>query len=63
VPLESQQGIVAQHAAAIAGDADEAPAAAIDFHAQVGRTGIERILKQFFDHGLQPTAALNKPDG
>ena len=36
VALEGQQGVVAQHAAAIVGDADQPPAAVFDFDADVG---------------------------
>ena len=36
VALEGQQRVVAQHAAAVVGDADQAPAAALDIDANVG---------------------------
>ncbi len=50
VTLEGQHGVVAQHAPAVVGDADHAPAAARGFHANHGRAGIERILDEFLHH-------------
>jgi len=57
VALEGQQGVVAEHAAAIVDDADEAAAAGFHFHADVGGAGVEGIFEQFlhyrggpFDH-------------
>ena len=52
--LEGQQGIVAQHAAAVVDDADQAPAAGFHFDAHVGGAGVERIFQQFLDDGGGP---------
>ncbi len=54
VALEGQQGVVAQHAAAIVGNADQAAAAGFDFHAHIGRARVERIFEQFLDHRSGP---------
>ena len=50
VALEGQQGVVAQHAAAVVGDADQAAAAGFDLDAQLGGAGVERIFEQLLDH-------------
>jgi hypothetical protein len=49
VALEGQQSIVAEHAATVVGDADQAAAAGFDLDAQLGGPGVERILEQLFD--------------
>ena len=54
VALEGQQGVVAQHAAAVVDDADQAASAGFDLDAQLGRPGVERILEQFFDDRSRP---------
>ena len=54
VALEGEQGIVAQHAAAIVDDADQAPPAGFHFHAHFRRARVERVLKQFLDDGSGP---------
>ena len=51
VALEGEQGVVAQHAAAIVDDADEAAAAGFHFDAKVGGAGIEGVFEQFLDDG------------
>ena len=60
--LEGQQGIVAQHAAAIVGDADEPPPAAFDFHADLGRAGIQGVFEQLFHHRRGPLHHLARRD-
>ncbi len=54
VALEGQQGVVAQHAAAIVDDADQAPAAGFDFDAEIGGAGVERVFEQFLDDRSGP---------
>ncbi len=49
--FEGEQRIVAKHAAAIVDDANQSPAARLDFHANNGGAGVERILEEFFDDG------------
>ncbi len=49
--LEGEESIVAHHAAAVVGDLDQLAAAAFDFEANVGGSGVERVLEQFLDHG------------
>ena len=41
VALEGEQGVIAQHAAAIVGDADKPPPAALDVDADVGGARVE----------------------
>src|ERR1700722_16824569 len=48
VAFKGQQRIVAQHAAAIVGNPDQAAAAAVDIDAKVGGSGVERIFDEFF---------------
>ena len=49
--LEGEQRIIAHHAAAVVGDADELAAAAFDLDADAGGAGIERVFEQLLDHG------------
>ena len=49
--FEGQQRVVAHHAAAVVGDADEAPAACLNLDEDARGAGVERILQQFLDHG------------
>ena len=49
VAFEGEQRVVAQHAAAIVDDADEAPSAGFDLDAQLGRAGVERVFEQLLD--------------
>ena len=51
VALEGQQRVVAQHAAAVVGDANQMPAAALHLDAKIGGAGVERIFEQFLDDG------------
>ena len=60
--LEGQQGVVAQHAAAIVGNADQAPAARLHFHAQLGSARVQRIFEQLLDHGSGPLDHLSGGD-
>ena len=48
--LERKKRVVAQHAAAIVGDLNELFAARFNVDPNAGRTGIQRIFEQFFDH-------------
>ena len=52
--LESEEGVVAEHAAAIVDDADKAASTGFDFHADVGRAGVERILEELLDYRSGP---------
>ena len=54
VALEGQHRVVAQHAAAVVDDADQAAPAGFDFDAQIGSAGVERIFEQFLDHRRRP---------
>jgi len=55
-------GVVAKHAAAIVGDADQPPAAGLDFHPYIRRARIQRILQQLFDNGCRPFHHLARGD-
>ena len=48
--LEGEQGVVAVHAVAVVGDADELAAAGLDFHGDARGCGVEGVFEQFFDH-------------
>ncbi len=50
VPLEGQQRVVAIHAVAVVGDADQLASAGLDFDTDARCAGIQRILKQLFHH-------------
>ena len=50
VALKGQEGIVAVHAMAVVGDADEPPAARFDFNPDAVGPGVEGVLQQFFDY-------------
>ena len=54
VALEGQQGVVAEHAAAIVDDADEAAAAGFHFHADVGGAGVEGVFEELLHDGGGP---------
>ena len=58
MPFERQQRIVAHHAAAVIGNANELAAAALDRDHDPGRAGIERILQQLLDHRCRPVDDL-----
>ena len=49
--LEGKQGVIADHAMAIVGDADELAAAGFDVDADAGGSRIERVFEQLLDHG------------
>ena len=51
VTLEGEERIVAIHAVAVVGDADELAAAGFDFDADAIGAGVERVFEQFFDDG------------
>ncbi len=48
VAFEGQQRIVAQHAAAVVANADEAPARVLHLDAKVVAARVERVFQQFF---------------
>ena len=54
VALKRQERIVAQHAAAVVGDADQAAARVLDIDAYFGGTGVERVFEEFLDDGGRP---------
>ena len=58
VALEGEQGVVADHAAAVVGDADELAAAGFDLDADAGRAGVERVLQQLLDDRGRPVDDL-----
>ena len=49
--LKREQRVVAGHAPAIVGDADQASAAGLNLDADAGGAGIERVLQQLLDDG------------
>ncbi len=51
VSLESEQRVVAQHAAAVVRDPDQMAAAGFDIDFELGCAGVQRIFDQFFDDG------------
>ncbi len=60
--LEGQQRVVAIHAAAVVADADQLPAAGLDFHANAGGAGVERVLEQFLHHRSRPVHHFARGD-
>ena len=54
MPLDRKRKILARHAGAVVGDADQAAPAAIGDDLDFGRAGIERILDQFLHHARRP---------
>ncbi len=54
VALDRQRKVVARHAGAVVGDADQAAAAAVGDDLDLGRAGVERVLDQFLDHARGP---------
>jgi hypothetical protein len=51
VAFEAEEGIIAAHAGAIVGDADEAAAGGEDFDGDAGGLGVEGVFDQFLDDG------------
>ena len=49
VALEGQQRVVAHHAHAVVGEANQAPAAGLDIQAKFGGPGVERVFEQLLD--------------
>ncbi len=62
VPLERQHGVVVQHAAAIVGDANQAPPPAGNFDPHPRGPGVERVLEQLLDHRSWPLHHLPRRD-
>ena len=56
--LESQQGIVAVHAVAVVGNADQPPPARLDLDANAAGASVESVLQQLFDHRGRPVHYL-----
>ena len=56
--LKGQQGVVAVHAVAVVGDADQLAPAGFDLDADAVGAGIERVLQQFLDHRGRPVHHL-----
>ena len=54
MPLDRQRQIRLRHAAAVVGDADEPPPAAIGDNLDAPRARIERVLDQFLDGAGRP---------
>ena len=52
--LEGQQSVVAIHAVAVVGDADQLSPAAFDLDANAHGAGVERVLKEFLDDRCRP---------
>jgi len=51
VALESEEGVVAEHAAAVVADTDETASAILDLDAEVGGAGVEGVFEELFDGG------------
>ena len=54
VALKGEKSVVAAHAVAVVGDADELAAAGFDFYANAVGAGIEGVFKKFFHDGRGP---------
>ena len=54
VALDREHQVVAGHAAAVVGDADEPPAAAVGDDLDARRAGVERVLDQLLDDARRP---------
>ena len=52
--LDREREVVARHAGAVVGDADQPPAAAVGHDLDARRAGVERVLDQFLDHARRP---------
>ena len=50
VALDREFQVAAAHAAAVVGDANKPPAAAVGRDLDLGRAGVERVLDQLLDH-------------
>jgi hypothetical protein len=51
VALEGEQGVVAIHALAVVGDADQLAPAGFHFHANARGAGVQRILQELLHDG------------
>ena len=58
VALEGQQGVVAVHAVAVVGDADQLPPARLNLDANAVGAGVQRILQQLLHHRSRPVHHL-----
>ena len=62
VALDREREVVAGHAGAVVGDADQAASAAVGHDLDVVRAGIERVLDQLLDHARRPLDHLARGD-
>ena len=56
--LEGQQGVVAVHALAVVGDADQLAPARLDLDADALGSGVQRVLQQLLHHRSRPVHHL-----
>ena len=56
--LKGQQGVVAVHAVAVVGDADQLAPARLHLDADAAGSGIQRVLQQLLDHRSGPVHHL-----
>ena len=62
VALEGQQRIVAEHAGAVVGQADQPPPAGFDVDAKLARPGVQRVFEQLLDDAGRPFHDLSGRD-
>jgi hypothetical protein len=60
VPLDAQQGVFSAHAMAIVDHTNQGPTTGTQLYTDVCRTGVYRILDQFFDDGSRPFNDLSR---
>ena len=60
--LEGQQSVVAIHAAAVVGDADQLAPAGLDLDADAVGPGVQSVLQQLFNDGGRPVHHLARGD-
>ncbi len=60
--LEGQQRIVAAHAVAVVGDADQPPPARLNLDANALRASVQSVLQQLLDHRSGPIHHLAGSD-
>ena len=52
--LDREHEVVAGHAGAVVGDADQPPPAAVGQHVDARRAGVERVLDELLDDARRP---------
>ena len=62
VAFEREQGVIAAHAEAVVGHADEAAAAGADLDGDLAGPGVQGVFDQFFDHAGRPFNHLASGD-